>query len=135
MPVLLPRREPNHISRPDLFNRSAIPLCPAQAPSNDQSLTQRMRMPRRPSARLKGNARTLYERRIWRLKKWIDPYSPREPVGGTFDRGLRTAAFNLHGYSSMFGCYPINDRSQRATRTPNGNPKPSDSPMHALQSP
>src|SRR5271167_794668 len=45
MPVLLAGREPHHITRPDLLDRSAFALDPTAASRDDEGLTERMRMP------------------------------------------------------------------------------------------
>src|SRR5262250_2888093 len=68
MPVLLAGREPDHITGPDLLDRSAFALDPAAASRDDESLTEWMRMPCRPCARFESYAGTLNECRIWRLK-------------------------------------------------------------------
>ena len=80
MPVLLAGREPDHITGPDLLDRAAPALRPAAASRDDERLTERMRMPCRPRARLEGYAGALNECRIGRLKKWIDPYRASEPL-------------------------------------------------------
>ena len=68
MPVLLAGREPDHITGPDLLDRSAFALNPAAASRDDESLTEWMRMPCSPRAGLESYAGTLNERRIGRLK-------------------------------------------------------------------
>ena len=52
MPVLLVRREPDHVTRTDLLDRAAFALNPAAAGRDDQGLTERMRVPCRARARL-----------------------------------------------------------------------------------
>jgi len=68
MPVLLAGREPDHITGPDLFDRSAFVLDPSAASRNDESLTEWMRMPCSPRTRLESYAGTLNECRIGCLK-------------------------------------------------------------------
>ena len=58
MPVLLAGREPDHITGPDLLDRSAFALNPAAAGRDDESLTEWMRVPCSPRARLEGYAGT-----------------------------------------------------------------------------
>ncbi len=53
---------------PNFLDRPAPALGPAATRRHDQSLPQRMRVPRRPGAGLEGDAGALYERRIGRLK-------------------------------------------------------------------
>jgi len=77
MPVLLTRRKPDHITRTDFLDRPAPTLRPAATGGYDQGLTERMRMPRRPRARLESYAGALNPCRIGCLKKWIDPYRAR----------------------------------------------------------
>ena len=55
MPVLLAGREPDHITGPDLFDKSALALNPAAPGAHDQSLTERVRMPCAPRAGLERN--------------------------------------------------------------------------------
>src|SRR5271165_4922546 len=62
VPVLLTRRNPDHIPRPDLFDRAAFALRPAAARGHNKSLTERMRMPSRPCTRLECDAGTLHQR-------------------------------------------------------------------------
>ena len=53
VPMLFAGRKPDHIAGPDFFNRPA-PALRASTPGGDnQRLPQRMRVPRRSSARLK----------------------------------------------------------------------------------
>ena len=80
MPMLLAGREPDHITKPDLLDRSVFALSPAAATRDDESLTKRMRVPRSPRARLERYAGTLNKRRIGCLKKRIDPYRASEPL-------------------------------------------------------
>ena len=68
MPMFLVGREPNHITGSDILDRSAFTLNPAAAIGDDESLTQGMRVPCSPRARLKSDAGTLYKCRFGRLK-------------------------------------------------------------------
>src|SRR5580704_4102928 len=68
VPVLLAGGEPDHITGMDLLDRSAFALSPAATSRDDESLTERMGMPRCPCARLESYARTLNKCRIGRLK-------------------------------------------------------------------
>src|SRR5436190_2061009 len=52
VPVLLPRRTPDHIAGVDLLDRTAPLLHPATAHRYDQGLAERMRMPGGPGTRL-----------------------------------------------------------------------------------
>src|SRR5262249_60626159 len=52
VPVLLPRRKPDHIAGPDLLDRPALALRPAASGRDDQGLAERMGMPGGAGARL-----------------------------------------------------------------------------------
>src|SRR5262249_36229009 len=52
VPVLLTRREPDHVTGPDFLDRAAPALGQAAASRHDQGLAQRVGVPRRPSAGL-----------------------------------------------------------------------------------
>ncbi len=80
MPVLLTRREPNHITGPDLLDWAAPPLHAATSSRDDEHLPEGMRMPCGPRAWLEGYAGTLNKCRIGCLKKWIDSYRTSEPL-------------------------------------------------------
>jgi hypothetical protein len=64
MPMLLAGREPNHITRMDFLNWATVTLSPATARGDNECLTERMRMPGRPSTWLQGDAGALNQRRI-----------------------------------------------------------------------
>src|SRR5215210_3720330 len=96
VPMLLSRREPDHITRPNFLNMSAVTLNPATTSRDNESLTKWMRVPCSACAGLERNAGTLNPCRLWRLKKWIDPYSACEPVRWPLARGLRSNSSNFH---------------------------------------
>src|SRR5436309_6891233 len=56
VPVLLPRREPDHVAGTDLLDGTSVALHTAAAGRDDQGLSQRVRMPRRPGPGLEGDA-------------------------------------------------------------------------------
>src|SRR5580765_5662998 len=101
MPVLLAGREPDHIAGSDLLDRSPFTLSPAAPSRDDESLTERMRMPCSTRARLEGYAGTLNTCRIGRLKERIDPYTAGEPLQGSLGRGLRADSFDFHVLNSL----------------------------------
>src|SRR5205823_3827515 len=68
VPMLLVRRKPDDIAGPDFLDRSAVALRPAKAGSDDQCLTERMRMPCGAGTRLEGDARAMHTRRFWCLE-------------------------------------------------------------------
>ena len=62
--MLLSRRYPDHVPRPNFLDRLAPTLCPAATGRYDQGLTERVRMPCSPRARLESYAGTLNKCRI-----------------------------------------------------------------------
>src|SRR5436853_7659091 len=74
VPMLLVRRKPNDITGPDFLDRSAFALRPAKAGSDDQRLTERMRMPRRACTRLERDACATHTRRFGRLEKRVNAH-------------------------------------------------------------
>jgi hypothetical protein len=57
MPVLLAWQDPDHVPRPDLLDRPAPTLHPADTKGNDQGLAQRMGVPGSARPRLERDAR------------------------------------------------------------------------------
>src|SRR5256885_1674790 len=88
MPVFLARREPDHIAGTDLLDRSAFPLSPTATSRDDESLTERMRVPCSPRTRLERHARALNKCWIRGLKKRINSDRASEPVGRSLGRRL-----------------------------------------------
>src|SRR5882762_8201485 len=56
VPMLYAGRARDHVTGPDFLDRAAPILRPAKAGRNDQGLTERMRVPGTPGARLKCDA-------------------------------------------------------------------------------
>jgi hypothetical protein len=50
VPMFLAGRKPNHITRPDFFNRTAPTLCPPETCRDNERLSKRMSVPSRASA-------------------------------------------------------------------------------------
>src|SRR5436305_10331361 len=96
MPVFLARRTPHDVTRPDILNRAAFALHPAEAGGNDQRLAERMRVPCRARARLEGDLRTGDTRGLGRTEQRIDANGSGEPVGWAFAGGLRAATGDFH---------------------------------------
>src|SRR5205823_7150400 len=88
VPMLLVRRKPDDIAGPDFFDRSALALRPAKAGSNDQCLTELMRMPRGAGTRLEGDACTGYACVIRCLEQRVNSDVTRKPISWTFIRWL-----------------------------------------------
>ena len=72
MPMFLARGKPDDIAGPNFLDGPAFPLSPAAARSNDQGLTERMRVPSGPRARLERDAGADDPCRIWGVKQRID---------------------------------------------------------------
>ena len=84
VPMLLARREPYDISRPDFLDRAALALDPAAAGHDDQGLTERMGMPCRPSARFEGDQSHGDTGRLRRAVERIDSDCSCEILGWPF---------------------------------------------------
>lgn len=96
MPVLLAGREPDHVSRPNLLDRLALVLHPAQAGRHVQCLAQRVRVPRGARAWLKGDQGTGDTGGLFGTERLIEPHRAGEPVLVTAGRWLRSIARDLH---------------------------------------
>jgi len=79
MPVLLAGRKPHNIAGADLLDRSAFSLSPSATRRDDERLSERVRVPRRPRTRLERYAGALYKGRIGRLEERINPNRAGEP--------------------------------------------------------
>ena len=96
VPVLFTGREPDHVTRTDLLDRTAPNLSPAATTDDDQRLPQRMRVPGRARTRLKGHRGADGTGRGGRLEQRVDAHRAGEVVGRAAARGLRTASLDLH---------------------------------------
>ena len=101
VPVLLARREPDHVARPDLLDRAAPRAAPAAAGRHDQGLAQRVGVPCGAGAGLEGDAGAGGARRIGRLEQRVDAHRAGEPVGRTLAGWLRAASLDVHGDSPL----------------------------------
>jgi hypothetical protein len=85
MPMLFARRKPDHVARPDFFNRAALALRPAATRRHDQGLAQRMRVPRGSGAGLKRDAGTAARAgRFPGLEQGVNAHRAGEPIGRSF---------------------------------------------------
>src|SRR5262245_20079958 len=97
VPVLLVRRKPHDIPRPDFLDRSSIVLRPTKAGCNNQRLTKRMRMPGGAGSRFKRDSRATNARRFRRFEQRFNPYFTREPIRWSIlSRHLQTTSLNFH---------------------------------------
>jgi hypothetical protein len=114
VPMLLSRREPNHISGVNFLYRTAFPLSPSATCCDDQCLSERMGMPGGARSRFKCDAGSANERRVGCLEKRVNTDSSGKPVCRTFAGRLRTNAFDVHheilmvrGRSKLEPIYPV----------------------------
>jgi hypothetical protein len=70
--VLFSGREPDNITGPNFFDRTAFPLNPAEAGCHDQGLPKRMSVPRRTRTGLACDMGSVHERRIGRAEQQIN---------------------------------------------------------------
>src|SRR5205085_6799445 len=96
MPVLFAGREPDHVARSNLLDRAAPALRAAGTGGDDQRLTERMRMPRRPRAGLEDDARADGAPGIGGLEHRIEAHRAREVLGRSFTGRLRPRPLDLH---------------------------------------
>src|ERR1700722_14518046 len=101
MPVLFAWREPDYVAGMNFLGRSSPALRPSAASGDDESLTERVSMPRSPRARLEGYAGALNKRRIGRLKKRVDAYRASEPICRPLSGWLRAKSFDFHNQTSF----------------------------------
>src|SRR5439155_16338264 len=80
VPMLLTRRKPDHIARPDFLDRTAPALSPTKAARDDQRLTEWMCMPGGAGTRLERNAHAANTRGFGRFEQRVDTHPPAEPV-------------------------------------------------------
>src|SRR5687768_7764125 len=94
--MLLARREPDHIARIDLLDWTALSLCPSMTSGHDQSLTQRVSVPRSPGTRLERDVCT--HRSPWssRFKQRINSDGAGKILGGSLAGGLSATSFDFH---------------------------------------
>src|SRR5689334_8173077 len=80
VPMLLARREPDHVAGTDLLGRTAVALYPAATRRDDQGLAQRVGVPRGAGARLERDAGPGDARRVGRLEQRVHANRPGEIV-------------------------------------------------------
>ncbi len=101
VPMLLARRNPHHVARPDLLPRPAPALGPAAAGDHDQGLAQRVGVPGGPGSRLEGDRGAGCARRSGGLEQRIDPHRAGEPVGRSSAGRAGTTSGDVHHYFSL----------------------------------
>src|SRR6266571_3448339 len=114
MPMLLARRAPNYVARPDLPDRAAPALHKTAAARHDERLAQGMRVPVAACAWLERDVGAARACRTGRLEQRVDAHRAGEIFGRPSGRGLRTVAFDVHLQSPVFDW-----RSDRSATTDN----------------
>jgi hypothetical protein len=100
VPVLFAGRNLDHVARTNLLNCTTPTLYPAAPGGDDDSLTERMRVPRSPCARLECHAGTGDERRLGRLERGSIRTVSVNHSGGPFAERLRSDSLDFHVLSS-----------------------------------
>src|SRR5262245_22529067 len=88
VPMFFARRDPDHVTRPNLLDRPAQPLRAAAAGQHDQRLAERMRVPRGPGAGLECDAGADHTRRVGCLVQRIEAHRAGEVFGRSLPRRL-----------------------------------------------
>lgn len=81
MPMLLTRRDPDHVAGPNFLDRAAPALYAAAASSHDQMLAQRVGVPCCPSAGLERDTASGRTCRIICLEKRVEAYGAGKILG------------------------------------------------------
>ena len=97
VPMLLSRREPDHVAGMDLFDGASFVLRPSAACGDDEGLAERVGVPRGPRTRLEGDAGGGNMRRIRGLKEGVDADAAAKPICGALGGGLGADALDIHG--------------------------------------
>src|SRR5437016_1551127 len=84
MPMLLTGRDPDHVTWANFLDRTSPALHPAASSSDDEGLTQRVRVPCCPSAGLERDTRA--ERAGWMvcLEQGVNTYSAGKILSRSF---------------------------------------------------
>src|SRR3989442_1060893 len=94
--MLLTRRNPDHVTGPNLLERPSPAPREAAANRHDQGLAQRVRVPCCPGAGLERDTGTEHACRIGGLEQRVYTYCAGEPLSGSFAGGLRATSLDVH---------------------------------------
>jgi hypothetical protein len=86
--MLLIRREPDHVTGPNLLNRASLALRQAAASRYDQGLAQRVGVPCSPRARFKRDTCAGRACRVGWLEQRVNAYSVGKTLSRSFAEGL-----------------------------------------------
>src|SRR5260370_13151868 len=96
VPMLLTRRNPDDVTRPNLLDRPSPALCPATTSRHDQGLTERVRVPCGSGTGLEGDTGADSAGRSVRTKQRITMHCAREILRRSFAGRLRSASLDFH---------------------------------------
>src|SRR6266478_1553939 len=99
--MLLTRRAPDHIARPNFLFRATLALHPPTSGCDDQGLPERMRVPCCPSAGLERDTDGEHACRSCRLGQRVNSYSAGKVLSRSFAGRLRTTLFDIHFLNSL----------------------------------
>jgi hypothetical protein len=97
VPVLLARREPDDVARPDLLDRSAPALGAPDALGDEQGLAERVGVPVGAGAGLEADAGALDALRSRGVEQRVDADHTGEPVGWALAGWPAAGTEDLHG--------------------------------------
>src|SRR5258708_532626 len=85
--MLLNRRTPDHIARPNFLFRATLILHPPTSGGADQGLPERMLVPCCPSAGLERDTDSEHACRSWRLDQRVNAYDAGKILVGPLPEG------------------------------------------------
>src|SRR5882762_11064157 len=94
--MLLTRRAPDHVARPNFLFRAGLALHPPTSGRDDQGLPERMLVPRCPGAGLERDTDTQDARRSGCLEQWVNAYHAGKIFVRSFAGGQCTVSFEFH---------------------------------------
>ena len=109
--MLLTRREPDHIPRTNLLDRSAPALCEAAASRHDQGLSQWVGVPCCPSTRLERDTGTKCACWIVRVEQGVNADSAAKGSAGPLAEGCEPlrlmSIFLIPSLDAIWAAVPI----------------------------
>src|SRR5947209_6775984 len=111
VPVLLARREPDHVAGPNLLDRASPALRQAAAGRHDESLPERVRVPGGAGAGLEGDAGSGRAGRGVGREQRVDAHRAREPLGRSLVGRLCTNSLDVHAELLSLGRRELSSRA------------------------
>src|SRR2546426_890059 len=99
--MLLTRRAPDHVTRPNFLDRASPTLYQAAARCHDQGLAQRMDVPGCPGSRLECDTHAECACRIGCLEQRVNTYTPSKILVRSFAGRLGATSFDVHFLNSF----------------------------------